>query len=843
MHDRLPMQMEEARKVDKTPSPFRLLEAATQVYVSGSVAGGTGSGTFLDTGILLRHLVPDAIIQGFFLMNWVYRNKVFAPRIRGNAYAALAELDYLQGVDAGASRGPYTVTYGDETVTVSMPPYSLFHLIDGKKENGQTVDDVDQLCETVAKAIFLSTSSMGEAVSSVADNLFTLVHAGSTRLWNGRSARYSSYGLSSLYYPARELHRACASWNASGLCQRALAEIQDGPNQDARAAVNAARVDTEVSAFFTRLDLTRESVREAVCPYHGEPDIEVTRADVAHPEGLKDTLAQEEARQDRALEESAGTKAFLDQTVPALDRKLVELDGDATLDSAFRRQWRQAAVTRLDAWSQEVAAEIATVTQDIEQLRATCAAQLGEAPRASTCRASADRASRPLRNGGVRHRPASRPPEPQRATKERECCDAILAHSKLKMPSSVATDRDVVAALQASARRLAALAATDRASLLLLRKQRDQVLVGNGNIIITDKGKTVLLEQQGKIAEEFDAFRSEKGIHNPEDYLGYDRNGPDDLDTLFLGFCQEKLAHLLDVDVMKALETLGTDRGDCDAFIEEQFDHLFRLASPLWSYDHARLTEVRQLLCEKAVTIGVAEKDEGRTALDRYVNAVKGRNLVANDHAYSTTRDRQRVWLLSFSAPLPMYFIGELSKIKERYEEEIAPSYHMDRRLEMDVPDLLPGGDMDSQALRLLGMAIVPGIDVVVDFKKPKGHKFTFDRPDVRRANFGEPKVWELFRTMYDEVRADVKEDGEASLLDMLRDALKARVAELSNDAVRAAISAHVEKLKRKMAARDFSRVVSARLTYREIAELEQFLETRARRGYGMDLESYLGGH
>jgi hypothetical protein len=108
--------------------------------------------------------------------------------------------------------------------------------------------------------------------------------------------------------------------------------------------------------------------------------------------------------------------------------------------------------------------------------------------------------------------------------------------------------------------------------------------------------------------------------------------------------------------------------------------------------------------------------------------------------------------------------------------------------------------------------------------------------------NFGDPKVWDLFRTMYDEVRSNVVESGGKSLLEILQDALRTRVAKLRKDKLRALISAHVEKLEKKMAGRDFSRVVSARLTYREIKELKLFLESPARRGYGMDLDAYLAG-
>lgn len=38
----------------------------------------------------------------------------------------------------------------------------------------------------------------------------------------------------------------------------------------------------------------------------------------------------------------------------------------------------------------------------------------------------------------------------------------------------------------------------------------------------------------------------------------------------------------------------------------------------------------------------------------------------------------------------------------------------------MNAPDLFPAGEVDNKALRLLGMAIVPGIDIIKDEKQLK---------------------------------------------------------------------------------------------------------------------------
>ena len=50
-------------------------------------------------------------------------------------------------------------------------------------------------------------------------------------------------------------------------------------------------------------------------------------------------------------------------------------------------------------------------------------------------------------------------------------------------------------------------------------------------------------------------------------------------------------------------------------------------------------------------------------------------------------------------------------------------------------------------------------------------------------------------------------------------------------------IEKYVAEVKKKLDSRDFTRLISARLTYREVKELEEFI---SKKGYVMDIERYL---
>lgn len=196
---------------------------------------------------------------------------------------------------------------------------------------------------------------------------------------------------------------------------------------------------------------------------------------------------------------------------------------------------------------------------------------------------------------------------------------------------------------------------------------------------------------------------------------------------------------------------------------------------------------------------------------------------------------------MNYAAALPAYFLKGLHEAREAYHEQISPSYHVDAYFEMNVPDLFPVDELDNQVLRGLGMAIVAGIDVIRDEKLPKGHKFTWDYPEVRTRNFDDPKIWLLFRDMYAELKNGYNPHRTDNLFDLLLQQLRDKVAALDPRELTGLIERHIAQVGDKLERRDFSRLISARLTYRETRALGDFLKNYPG-GYGRNLDRYLRG-
>ena len=339
---------------------------------------------------------------------------------------------------------------------------------------------------------------------------------------------------------------------------------------------------------------------------------------------------------------------------------------------------------------------------------------------------------------------------------------------------------------------------------------------------------------------DYTEFKENNNINSPEVYLSLFRSDPNKLVNLFIHHCENKLIGIKHVTLHQAMETIGEKCGNVNEFILEQFNHLFRMSSALWSFDKGKLGDIRQSKYDKIINLGVYEQEEGKTNYNKYVTAVKGKYRIRSDHSFSTTADPYRIWILNFAAALPVYFLSDMEKNKKRYESEISPTYHIDKDLEMNVPDIFPVDDITNRALRTIGMAIVPGINVVRDEKLPKGHKFIFDDSEsIKAINFGEPKKWYLFRDMYEEVIDDYNPLEENNLLDMLSKLLKEKVESMPQDELRKCIVDYIQNVERKLDSRDFSKLISARLTYREVKSLAKFLDPH---GYKMDINRYING-
>ncbi len=128
------------------------VEPQVQVIVICSVAGGTGSGSFIDMGYLAKSMQnprPDqvslyAILGGAFA-------DLNEKRMLANSYAALMELDTCM---QGTPSPPYVENWTDTIRNTASYPYDSVYLVDGRNMGGQGTGNRGDLYRMVADVLF-----------------------------------------------------------------------------------------------------------------------------------------------------------------------------------------------------------------------------------------------------------------------------------------------------------------------------------------------------------------------------------------------------------------------------------------------------------------------------------------------------------------------------------------------------------------------------------------------------------------------------------------------------------------------------------------------------------------
>jgi len=228
--------------------------APIQVFVVFSVAGGTGSGMFLDMAFLLRDLEAEigrAIkTEAIVLLPGAFSRSPEA-KIFANAYAALLELEHYSlqrdvGVDSGPRGfpiywpGAYDPQRGPRRL--EPPAFGATWLISERSRGatglgaaGLDPSRKGELIGMIAEWLFLRSSprhaTLGEAINGDASNYLAnqMAETAALPIYEAQgqptgvlelSKRYGSFGLSKIYLPKTVLHQISANRLVSDLVVR-----------------------------------------------------------------------------------------------------------------------------------------------------------------------------------------------------------------------------------------------------------------------------------------------------------------------------------------------------------------------------------------------------------------------------------------------------------------------------------------------------------------------------------------------------------------------------------------------------------------------------------------------
>lgn len=184
------------------------LDAATlsqqqgiNVFICGSLVGGTGSGTMLDLAHLIRAYFIDlgsqaefCHITGIGVLPQAFHG-IVGPNLLPNTGAFLKELNHLM------VKGNFRARYPDgRLVNGQETPFDIFHAIDGVDARGQTWADVRSVTAMVAEGIYLQMGTqLGKKGENAFDNLDEVLTGQSG---DGQGHFLGSFGKGDLVFDA-----------------------------------------------------------------------------------------------------------------------------------------------------------------------------------------------------------------------------------------------------------------------------------------------------------------------------------------------------------------------------------------------------------------------------------------------------------------------------------------------------------------------------------------------------------------------------------------------------------------------------------------------------------------
>ncbi|MEG4841043.1 tubulin-like doman-containing protein [Microcoleus sp. B9-D4] len=182
---------------------------SVNVFITGSISGGTGSGMLIDIGYAVRKWLQGqaSSTTAIVPMPNAFQGINVGDRVVANGYAALMELSYFSD-----HRTEYAVQYSaglTNEIRDEKPPFDFTYLVGTR--NGETEFSLDKIREMIGQNIFLDlTSDFAPHKRSIRDNIKSS-WAEKDPGGRGYSKQFMSFGLSTIEIPIAQIRTSLSN--------------------------------------------------------------------------------------------------------------------------------------------------------------------------------------------------------------------------------------------------------------------------------------------------------------------------------------------------------------------------------------------------------------------------------------------------------------------------------------------------------------------------------------------------------------------------------------------------------------------------------------------------------
>jgi Tubulin like len=647
--------------------------AGVEVHIVGSVAGGTGSGTFLDVAFMARDIIgsdEQSNFTGVLLLPGIFSRLAGVALVKPNAYGALKEVEYLSTM-----KGSFQVDYGMRRVTVDRPPFDLVYLVDSINEQGRVVTEQHDLVGLIADGMYVQIGSqIGVDSANAVDNIKTqIATAGRVK---GRSPQYCSFGVASLTMPSFD---ALMFEDAKRLVNDDLLN----------GSVADTEIEQDVQRFIDQARLREDDVDQVVEFLSQRDEGGQLRFPMRLGEMKFDNQALASIRNVHSVHRSRAERQVA-QSIAANFEKLRD-----SCVAAINAEWettvnRVNGFTRAERFFEKLQAKLEWYQNMMEGEAKDERAKL----KALSFKAAEDQITEAV--GAFLRREA----------RVKTACEVYVGLADRELALTIQVARlekaaELYSTLHAHTQSILNSCYRIRENLNAARKQFEQQYLDATNT----RGASRLFEQ---------VVAFDPGEHRPkvlgEDFVKWYADQHDGSLSQWAGL----RAAEVHADVQRFVESryapltaLTMDdilrRSSPDA-VSQQLKRLDGLAVPLWRYDVGRIPVVNQSVINEFYHYGVADADATVMNESRYEAGVpKG----SAKPSMVSTRDPRRILLFKVKTGIPLFALAEMEDMERAYLDpnKVIPN-QIDKRWQ-DLPNLIPRSG-DGEALRWFALAQAP---------------------------------------------------------------------------------------------------------------------------------------
>ncbi|MEZ2237664.1 tubulin-like doman-containing protein [Microcoleus sp.] len=182
---------------------------SVNVFITGSISGGTGSGMLIDIGYAVRKWLQGqaSSTTAIVPMPNAFAGINVGDRVVANGYAALMELSYFSDY-----RTEYAAQFSAgliDEIRDKRPPFDFTYLVGTR--NGEAEFPLDQIREMIGQNIFLDlTSDFAPHKRSIRDNIKGS-WAAQDPGGRGYSKQFMSFGLSTIEIPIAQIRTSLSN--------------------------------------------------------------------------------------------------------------------------------------------------------------------------------------------------------------------------------------------------------------------------------------------------------------------------------------------------------------------------------------------------------------------------------------------------------------------------------------------------------------------------------------------------------------------------------------------------------------------------------------------------------